>query len=236
MVLPMLTRCLFVSMSVFQRIGFSGRSCNDSVMMARSSAYRSGQGHPVRNSWERTSRTVMNDRGLRQEHRWTPTFTLNASLRLQPTHTLLRALSFPLCMNRNELNATLRRAYLMARLGTQLNSLSRSTKAIYSVLLTVWNLSCNWRAMSMVSGAAFRHEAKLHAIDANFVRAVGSSQLPFLSTWCPGLVGWGLYNLLARGRCPYFFRRNDTLILFIRDLEIFPKYISSTRSRICWCP
>ena len=168
-------------MLVFQRISSPCRSCNDSVMMARSSAYRSRQGHPVRNSWERTSKTVMNGRWLRQEPRWTPTFTLNSSLRLQPTHTasgiVIPSLYEP---HHPFLNTNLQRAYQMARLGTKLNSLSTSTKAIYSVLLSAWILSCNWRAMIMVSSAASRHEVKLHAIDTNFVRVVGIFQLPFL--------------------------------------------------------
>ena len=53
LMLPMLTRNPFPSMLVFQRISFCCNSSNDSVMMARSSAYRFSQGHPVRNSWER---------------------------------------------------------------------------------------------------------------------------------------------------------------------------------------
>ena len=73
-VLPMLTRIPFPSMLVFQRISFSCSSSSDSVMMTMSSAYRLSHGHPVSNSWERASGTMMKSRGLRQESWWTPTW------------------------------------------------------------------------------------------------------------------------------------------------------------------
>ena len=90
LVLPMVT---FPSILVFQRISFFCSFSNDS-MMTRSLVYRFSYGH----LWERASRTV-NSGGLRQEPWWTPTFTLNASLRLHPTDTLLLAFSYMLCVS-----------------------------------------------------------------------------------------------------------------------------------------
>ena len=63
LVLPMLTRSAFPSMLVFQRISFYCSSSRESVMMTKLSAYRFSQGHPVRNFWERASRTVINSKG-----------------------------------------------------------------------------------------------------------------------------------------------------------------------------
>ena len=99
LVLPMLTWSPFPSMLVFQRISSSCSSSSDWEMI-RSSAYMFSQGHPVWNSWGKASRTMMNSSGVRQEPCWTPTFTLNSSLWLQPTHTLLLAFSYMLCMSR----------------------------------------------------------------------------------------------------------------------------------------
>ena len=65
--LPMLTHSRFPSMLDFQKIRFSCTSTSDSVMTIMLSAFRSSQGHPVQNSWERASRTVMNSRELRHE-------------------------------------------------------------------------------------------------------------------------------------------------------------------------
>ena len=64
LVLPMSTQSPFPSMLVFQRISFYCNSSKESVMMTKSSAYRFSQGHPVWNSWERASRTVINSKGL----------------------------------------------------------------------------------------------------------------------------------------------------------------------------
>ena len=74
--LPMLTCNPFPSMLVFQRISFCCNSSSNSVMTTRSSAYRFSQGHPVWHIWERASRTMMNNKGIKPW--WTPTFTLNS--------------------------------------------------------------------------------------------------------------------------------------------------------------
>ena len=57
--LPILARSSILSVLVFQRISCSCSSSSESEMMARSSAYRFSQRHPVRNCWERVFRTVM---------------------------------------------------------------------------------------------------------------------------------------------------------------------------------
>ena len=84
---------------------------------------------------ERASRIVMSSKGLKQDPWWTPSFTLNSSLRLQPAHTLLLFFSYMLCMSRTSHSSTsnLWRAHQMTRLGTWSNAFSRSTKAKYSV-------------------------------------------------------------------------------------------------------
>ena len=61
-VLPMLNQSPFPSMLVFQGISFCCNSSCNSMMMTKSSAYKFSQGHPVQNSWERASRTAMNNR------------------------------------------------------------------------------------------------------------------------------------------------------------------------------
>ena len=123
-VLLMLTGSPFPPMLVFKSVSLYCSSSSESVMMTRSSAYRFPQGYPVRNSLERASRSTMNSKGLKQEPLWTPTFTLNCSLRLQPTRTLLLAFSYMLCMSRTSRSSmpSLGRAHQMARLGTQWNA------------------------------------------------------------------------------------------------------------------
>ena len=64
LVLHLLARSPFPYMLVTQGISFSCSSSGDSVVMTRSSVYRFTQVHPVRNSWERTFRTLMHCRGL----------------------------------------------------------------------------------------------------------------------------------------------------------------------------
>ena len=141
-------------MLVFQMISFCCNSSSNSVMMTRSPTYRFAQGHPVWNSRGKASRTMMNSKGLKQEPWWMPTFTLNSSLRLQPTCTLLLAFAYMLCMSRASHSSmpSLPRAHQMTRLGTRSNAFFRSTKAMYSVC-----------------GAASRHETKLHNIDAHLL-------------------------------------------------------------------
>ena len=49
-------------------------------MMTRSSAYRSSQGTPARNSSDKASSTMMKSKGLSTDPWWTPTFTSNSLL------------------------------------------------------------------------------------------------------------------------------------------------------------
>ena len=55
-------------------------SSRESAMMTRSSAYRSIQGTPVRNSCDKASSTMMKSQGLSADSWWTPTFTSNSWL------------------------------------------------------------------------------------------------------------------------------------------------------------
>ena len=126
LVLPILTRSPFPYTLFLQ-------SYSDSVMMNRSFANRFSYGHPVLNSCERACWTVMECRGLKQKLWWTPTFSLNSSLRSQPTHTLHLAFSYMLCKRCTSHSSmpSLRRAHQMARLGTRSNALPRSTMAMW---------------------------------------------------------------------------------------------------------
>ena len=74
LVLPKLTRSPLPSTLHFQSIRLYWHSPSESEMMMRSAAYRYFQGCPVRNSWEKASRTVMYK--FRRECWWTPAFTL----------------------------------------------------------------------------------------------------------------------------------------------------------------
>ena len=136
---------------------------------------------------------MMNSRGLRQEPWWTPTFTLNSSRMLQPTHSLLLAFSYMLCMSCTSysLMPSLRRVHQITRLGTRSNAFSRSTQAMYSVLLTsgnffvtgvqwIWRLRCcvqTWKQTAC-------HQCALVV--------VGSSQPPSLEPLGSGLATCGL--------------------------------------------
>ena len=94
--------------------------------------------------------TAMNSRGLKQELWWITTLPPKSSLRLQPTHTLFLAFPYMLCMSRTNHSSTpsLWRAHKVACLGTQSNDFFRSTKVMYSLLLTALNFSCNCCTMN----------------------------------------------------------------------------------------
>ena len=156
----------------FHRISFSCSSSSDSVMMTRLSAYRFSQGHPTQNSWKRASRTMMNSRGLRQEPWWTPTFALNSSLRLQPKRTLLLVFFCMLCMRCTSQSSMLsmQRAHQITLLGTRSSAFSRSTKAMYSVLLMTWNFPCtvNSRYLAPVGSQNSRARVKWFSQNRDF--------------------------------------------------------------------
>ena len=118
LVLPMLTWSPLPSMLDFQRISFSWSSPSDSEMRTRSFAYRFFKGNNVQNSWKMASRTMTDSRRLRQKAWWTPTFTLNSSLRLQSTRTLLLAFSYMFCMRRtgHSFIPSLQRAHQVKRI------------------------------------------------------------------------------------------------------------------------
>ena len=111
LVLPVLTRNSFPSISVFQGISFSNPS-GVSVIMIRSSAYRFSQGHPVRNAWEMASRTMMNSKGRNQHERCFWRFHKYYVWAAPATHQL-RACEEP----------------------TRSNAFFRSTKAIHGVFV-----------------------------------------------------------------------------------------------------
>ena len=60
----------------------------------RSSAYRSSQGTPARNSCDKASSTMINSKGLNTDPWSTPTFTSNSLLKPSPTRSRLRALAY----------------------------------------------------------------------------------------------------------------------------------------------
>ena len=153
LVLPMWSLSPLPSILVFQRINFSYSSSGDSVIIIRSSVYRFCQGHHVRNFCEKASGTVINSRGLRQKPWRIPIFTLNSSLRLQPTRNILLAFSYMLYTNhtRHSSTSSLRWAYQMTRLDTRSIAFSKSTKAMYSVLMTPLSFSCSWCPMRVAS-------------------------------------------------------------------------------------
>ena len=67
-------------------------------------------------------------------------------------HAICFWFSYMLCMSRTSHSSMLSlwRAQITC-LGTWSNAFSRLTKAMYSVLLTAWNISCNWCTMNMAS-------------------------------------------------------------------------------------
>ena len=179
----MLTRSPFPSMLVFQKTSCSCISSSNSVIMTRSSAYSFSQRHPVWNSWENSSRTMMNSIGLRQEPWWTPTFTLNYSSEVTTnTHSASRIFIHALYdQHLPLLNAKLAKGPLTV--DTQSNTFSRSTTAMHSVLLMAWDFSCNWRTMNM--GLWCQAWSQTACYRCAFV-VVGSSQPPSLEPLWPG--------------------------------------------------
>merc|ERR1711954_452507 len=92
LVLPIFTLSPFPSIPPFQFLSLTVSSSRLSAMRARSSAYSSSHGHPVLNSMDRVSSSMMNNKGLKTEPWCTPTLTSNGSLSEEPTPTLALAL------------------------------------------------------------------------------------------------------------------------------------------------
>ena len=84
LVLPIFTLSPLLSMPCFHYLS----SSIVLAMITRSSAYSSSHGHPVLNSMERASSTMINNRWLKTEPWWTPTLTSKGSLSDVPTLTL----------------------------------------------------------------------------------------------------------------------------------------------------
>ena len=124
-VFPAFTLNPFFSMASFHIKSLLTHSSSESAMMTRSSAYRSSQGTPARNSRDKASSTMM-------KSRWTPTFNSNSLLKPSPTRTRLRALAYILWTNRTIHSSTpsFLRAHQITFRGTRSNAFSRSTKAI----------------------------------------------------------------------------------------------------------
>ena len=103
-----------------------------SQMMTRSSAYRSSQGTPARNSRDKASSTMMKSKGLSTDSWWTLTFTSNSLLKPSPTRTWLRPLAcipWTNCTIHSSTPSFLSAHQITFR-GTRSNAFSRSTKAI----------------------------------------------------------------------------------------------------------
>ena len=107
-------------------------SSSDSAMITRSSAKRSSQGTPERNSRDKASSTMMKSSGLRTDPWWTPTFTSNSSLYPSLTRIRLRAFAYIPCTSRTIHSSTpsFLSAHQMTFRGTGSNAFSRSTKAM----------------------------------------------------------------------------------------------------------
>ena len=114
-------------------------------MITRSSAYRSSQGTPERNSCDKASSTMMKSSGLSTDPWWTPTFTSNSSLYPSPTRTRLRAFAYIPCTSRTIHSSTpsFLSAHQMTFRGTRSNAFSRFTKAMLSLLLAGRYFSCS---------------------------------------------------------------------------------------------
>ena len=96
-VFPAFTLRPSFSTASFQVKSLLTHSSSDSEMITRSSAYRSSQGTPERNSRDKASSTMMKSSGLSTDPWWTPTFTSNYSLNPSPTWTLLHAFAYIPC-------------------------------------------------------------------------------------------------------------------------------------------
>ena len=80
-VFPAFTLNPLFSMASFHIKSLLTHSSRESAMMTRSSAYRSSQGTPARNSRDKASNTMMKSKGLSMDPWWTPTFTSNSLLK-----------------------------------------------------------------------------------------------------------------------------------------------------------
>merc|ERR1712002_691096 len=136
LVLPMFTLSPLLSMPSFHSLSLTISSSMVLAMITRSSAYSSSHGHPVLNSMERASSTMMNSRGLNTEPWCTPILTSKGSLNAVPTLTLALALWYIACTVLISTSGTpsLRMAHQSTARGTLSKAFSRSTKARYKVL------------------------------------------------------------------------------------------------------
>ena len=129
-VFPEFTLNPLFSMASFHIKSLLTHSSWESAMMTRSSAYRSSQETPARNSCDKASSTMMKSKGLSKDPWWTPTFTSNSWLK-PLTWTQLQALAYIPWTNHTIHSST--PCFLMAHeitsWGTQSNAFSRSAKA-----------------------------------------------------------------------------------------------------------
>ena len=131
-VFPAFTLNPFFSMAYFHIKSLLTHSSRESAMMTRSSAYRSSQGTPARNSRDKGSSTMMKSKGLSTDPWWTPTFTSNSLLKPSQTRTRLHPLAYIPWTSRTIHSSTpsFLRAHKITFWGTRSNAFSRSTKAI----------------------------------------------------------------------------------------------------------
>ena len=129
-VFPAFTLNPFFSMASFHIKSLLTHSSRESAMMTRSSAYRSSQGTPARNSRDKASSTMLKSKGLSTDPWWTPTYTSNSLLKPSPTRTRLRALAYiPWTISTiHSSTPSFLRAHQITFRGTRSNAFSRSTK------------------------------------------------------------------------------------------------------------
>ena len=105
-VLPMFTLRPFASRCFFQFPSLESNSFIVSASSTRSSVYKSSDEQLVRNSCDKTSRTMMNNNGLSTEPGWTPSCTWNRSVNKLFTLHLTSGILIITCITRTTHSGT----------------------------------------------------------------------------------------------------------------------------------
>ena len=84
----------FASIPAFQVFNFSSKPSKESDASTRLSLYSNSYGHPEWKSRDKALKTILNNRGLRTEPWWTPTWTLKLPLKELSILTLLIACEY----------------------------------------------------------------------------------------------------------------------------------------------
>ena len=159
-VFPAFTLSPFFSIASFQVRSLQTHSSSDSAMITRSSAYRSSQGIPERNSRDKASSTMMESSGLSTDPWWTPTFTSNSSLYPSPTWTWLCAFAYITCTSR-----TIQVFLAPTRWPSEVLDQTPSPGLRKPCRVSYWQLDTSLAAVWQQSSASVRDEAKLGIVD-----------------------------------------------------------------------